>query len=107
MWGIGLEFKERSRSFYVARSGFLLHHEPLRSGSYGIIRAGTAPCTKDSGQGQGSLGPTSAKSAPAHRRHCEWSMWKSQSWGMCLGALLGCQHFHDGLDTWKMTKSIS
>lgn len=29
-------------------------------------------------------------------------MWKSRSWGMCLGALQGCQHFHAGLDTWKM-----
>lgn len=59
--------------------GFLLYHEPLRSRSYGVLRADTAPCTKDSGQGQGSLGPTSAKFAPAHHRHCEWSMWKSQS----------------------------
>lgn len=33
-------------------------------------------------------------------------MWKSQSWGMCLGALLECLHFHAGLDTWKMNKSI-
>lgn len=22
---------------------------------------------------------------------------------MCLGALQGCQHFHAGLDTWKMS----
>lgn len=52
--------------------GFLLHHEPLRSGSDGVLRAGRAPCAKDSGQGQGSWGSICIKSAPAHHRHCEW-----------------------------------
>lgn len=33
--------------------GFLRHHEPLRSGSYGVLKAGKDPGAKDSGQGQG------------------------------------------------------
>lgn len=55
---------------------------------------------------QGGVGPPSLESAPAHRRHCGWWMWKSQSWGTCLGAHLGCLHFHAVLNSWKDNESI-
>lgn len=32
-------------------------------------------------------------------------MWKFQSWVMCLGAPLGCLHFHAGSNTWNTNKS--
>lgn len=32
-------------------------------------------------------------------------MWKFPSWEMCLGAPLGCPHFHAGSNTWNRNKS--
>lgn len=98
-----MEFKERSRSLYAPVSWV---HEPLRSGSRGVSGQAKARTQRTLSKGQGGVGPTFLKSAPAHRRRCERWTWKSRSWGTCLGALLGYLHFHAGLDSWKMNKSI-